>query len=168
MELNIPHQGNAGLKWSSFCKVPTESCCHFPLYHSVKEDVCDIIVYPIFRAALLAEHEIYFAMGVITSLITTHQRRESESESKPQSSANYFPEKSPILLVAKEQEKLSSIAQHYLGIPATQVSIERLFSSAGNTVSIRRENLHAEHVEGFVIRPRHFYNGDLFIFYYLY
>ncbi|KDR23979.1 hypothetical protein L798_07915, partial [Zootermopsis nevadensis] len=45
---------------------------------------------------------------------------------------------------------LQSLAQHYLPIPATTDASERLFSSAGATVTVRTANLNPEHVEQLV------------------
>ncbi|KAG0443255.1 hypothetical protein HPB47_015121 [Ixodes persulcatus] len=45
---------------------------------------------------------------------------------------------------------LVKVAQKYLSIPATQTRSDRLFSTAGNVVSSRRELLLTEHVEPLV------------------
>lgn len=42
---------------------------------------------------------------------------------------------------------LSSLAKDYLSIPATSVSSERIFSSAGNIVTAQRSLLHPDHVD---------------------
>lgn len=42
---------------------------------------------------------------------------------------------------------VSTLAMKYLGIPATQVPSEKLFSTAGNIVTARREKLSPEHVQ---------------------
>lgn len=42
---------------------------------------------------------------------------------------------------------LSSLAKDYLSIPATSVSSERVFSSAGNIVTAERSLLHPDHVD---------------------
>lgn len=45
---------------------------------------------------------------------------------------------------------VATVAQRYLSIPATQASSERVFSTAGNIVTTRREHLLPEHVEQLV------------------
>ena len=42
---------------------------------------------------------------------------------------------------------LSYLAKDYLSIPATSVSSERVFSSAGNIVTAQRSLLHPDHVD---------------------
>ncbi|XP_054288071.1 E3 SUMO-protein ligase ZBED1-like [Macrosteles quadrilineatus] len=45
---------------------------------------------------------------------------------------------------------IAPLARKYLGIPATEVESERVFSSAGNVVNVRRESLTVEHVKELV------------------
>lgn len=47
--------------------------------------------------------------------------------------------------------KIARVALKYLGIPATSVPSERLFSSAGNTITSRRRELLPQHAEQLVI-----------------
>jgi hypothetical protein len=47
--------------------------------------------------------------------------------------------------------KIAKVAHKYLGIPATSVPSERLFSSAGNVISSRRKELLPEHAEQLVV-----------------
>lgn len=46
---------------------------------------------------------------------------------------------------------VATVAQRYLSIPATQASSERVFSTAANIVTTRREHLLPEHVEQLVL-----------------
>ncbi|XP_054263287.1 E3 SUMO-protein ligase ZBED1-like [Macrosteles quadrilineatus] len=45
---------------------------------------------------------------------------------------------------------IASVAKRYLGIPATEVASERIFSSAGNVVNERRRCLTQEHISELV------------------
>lgn len=67
---------------------------------------------------------------------------------------NVIPRSSDPLVWWKQNQScfpgLAKVARRYLAIPATQVESERLFSSAGNTVTTRRENLSAENIEQLV------------------
>lgn len=52
--------------------------------------------------------------------------------------------------------QLTPLTQHYLWIPATQLVSERLINSAGNAVSLRRENL----IEWNMLKNLYFYMED--------
>ncbi|XP_063234924.1 E3 SUMO-protein ligase ZBED1-like [Bacillus rossius redtenbacheri] len=46
--------------------------------------------------------------------------------------------------------RVAPVAQHYLGIPATSVASERLFSKAGQVVTVKRQNLSPKTIEKLV------------------
>ncbi|KAJ8872712.1 hypothetical protein PR048_026326 [Dryococelus australis] len=131
-------------------------CC-FPLHHSFKY-VCTVIVDPRFIAVLLSEHTSNMKVNLNPNhchLVRFRLVLRNKNKRKNTHTQNHqlYPGKVDPFIWQNNKINfplLAPIAQHYLGIPATQVSSERLFSSAGNTVSIRRENLLAEHVEELV------------------
>lgn len=45
---------------------------------------------------------------------------------------------------------IAAVARRYLGIPATEVESERIFSTSGNVVSERRRSLNQEHISELV------------------
>lgn len=47
-------------------------------------------------------------------------------------------------------KNLIKLAKRYLGIPATEVASERVFSTAGNIITDKRKRLSEEHVEQLV------------------
>lgn len=97
--------------------------------------------------------------GVFSSL-SSSVVQQSASDSVPRQVADYLG--TPVLPRSENPLKwwknqgsrlypaLARVAKKYLSIPATQARSERLFSTAGNVVSSRRELLLPEHVEQLV------------------
>lgn len=157
-----------------FCAKTVNS--HLPLCENVKEGINTIIIDPRFKAVLLMGLEVNVLCNGNCSFIDGSldiepeiQNTESEeikwekhlSENKSLSKElkRYFKEcavsrKRNLFTWWQESKiyfaQLTPLSQHYLWIPATQLVSERLINSAGNAISLRRENLVEEHVEELV------------------